>query len=157
MNATTATRHQRTALLREIDALGSWQGVPGLWDAFDDESDLLQAAQHAWFGFVGTAVETAIQTGKGDVVKDVRRAYQSAARQHPGLRHLLEKHAQHPAIEHCVARERALLARAAGVADPSQVTGPARTSADGVSNVTKSGRRTGGSRGWWGIARLRHV
>jgi hypothetical protein len=157
MTTTPATRHQRTAVLQQIDARGGWHGVTGVWEAFTDESDLLQAAQHAWFGIVGRAVEEAIETGKGDVVKDVRRAYWSAVRQHAGLRRLLEEHAQHPAIERCVRREHALLARAAGVADPSEVTRPTWRLAHGASNRTKSSAPIAGTRPWRSLVLLRPV
>lgn len=157
MQLATLMKHQRFAMLLHIDATGTWDGIDGVWEVFADEADLLQAAQHAWFRHLGSAVETAISTGKGDVVKDVRRAYRSAARQHAGLRRLLEQHAQHPAIEHSVHREQALLARAAGVTDAAMVTGCRSLATQDGSNMTQVGRPMTPTRARWSLVRLRHV
>ena len=86
----------RAASRRQIDELGNWRSVPGLWDSFENE---------------------------GDLADDVRRAYQSAASRHPGMRRLLDENEHHPAIETSVRRERALIALAAGVAHSSAVIG----------------------------------
>lgn len=126
MNTPLPQYHRRNALLRRIDEAGSWRSVPGLWDAFRDEADLLQAAQTRWVTVLGSAVDVAIETGEGDLHEDVRRAYAAAADRHPGLRRLLEENQHHPAVESSIRREHAMVARAAGVAHSSEVIEPAR-------------------------------
>lgn len=117
--------HRRTALLRDIDTAGNWRSVPGLWDAFADEDDLLSTVQQSWFTGLFSAIDVALETGEGDLADDVRRAYAAAARRHPGLRRLLDENAHHPSIEGSVRREHAMIARAAGVAHSSEVITPA--------------------------------
>lgn len=115
----------RNALLRQIDGTGNWRTVAGLWDVFENEDDLLRAAQQRWFTALGAAIEVAIETGEGDLAGDVRAAYAAARTRHAGTRRLLEENRQHPAIEASVRREHTLLAQAAGVAHASEVIAPA--------------------------------
>lgn len=123
MNANHKTR---TALLREIDSNGNWRNVPGLWDVFENEGDLLRAAQQQWFNVLGSSIDVAMETGDGDLAEDVRTAYAAAAHRHPGVRRLLDENQHHPAVEASIRREHALVARAAGVAHSSEVIEPAR-------------------------------
>lgn len=126
MNTTLPISTRRSALLREVDAVGNWRSVPGLWDVFTDEDDLLRAAQTLWFSVLGSAIDVALESGEGDLADDVRRAYSAAMHRHPGVRRLLDENVHHPAIEHAVRREHALVARAAGVAHSSEVIERAR-------------------------------
>ena len=116
----------RSALLRQIDLNGNWRFVAGLWDVFENEDDLLRAAQQRWFTALGAAIEVAIETGDGDLTGDVRKAYAAAASRHAGTRRLLDENQHHPAIEASVRREHALVARAAGVAHSGEVIETAR-------------------------------
>ena len=121
------TRHStRTALLREIDSASNWRHVPGLWDVFENEDDLLRAAQQQWFNVLGSSIDVALETGDGDLADDVRNAYAAAARRHPGVRRLLDENQHHPAVEASIRREHALVARAAGVTHSSEVIERAR-------------------------------
>jgi hypothetical protein len=118
--------HRRGALLREIDTARGWRTVPGLWEAFHDEDDLLRAAQQLWFTAVGSAIEDALEIGEGNLVEDVRDAYAAVARRHPGVRRMLDENQKHPAIAASVRREHALVARAAGVEHSDEVIEAAR-------------------------------
>ena len=121
MNTSLPRRQMRSALLRTIDELGSWRSAPGLWDAFENEDDLLRSAQQLWFTALGAAIDVAIEVGDGELAEDVTHAYQAAADRHPGLRRLLDEHQRHPAIVRSVRREHALIAQAAGVAHSSEI------------------------------------
>lgn len=114
-------QQHRTRLLRHVDAHGDWRSIPGLWDAFENRSDLLGAAQRRWFTVLGAAIDFTIERGEGALAEDIRHAYQRTATRHPGLRRLLDEHEGHPAIAKSVRRERALIACAAGVEQSSQI------------------------------------
>ena len=105
-----------------VSAGAAWTGVAGVWDHFDDESHLLRELQQHWFHSLAASVDNALETGEGDLVDDVRKAYRSAADRHRGLRRILDEYAQHPALVPLVRREHALLATAAGVDHSDEIT-----------------------------------
>jgi hypothetical protein len=122
-------RRQQTAVSQLIETAqrtGSytapWRSVPGVWEFFSDEADLLRHLQQTWRNALAGAVYVAIEAGDGDLQADVTRAFATVTKRHGGLRKILEAHAVHPAIAAAMRKEQALLTSVAlGVsADPGQ-------------------------------------
>ncbi len=95
-----------------------WRSTPGVWEFFSDEADLLRHLQTTWRNALAGAVYVAIEAGEGDLQADVTKAYATVCSRHPGLRKVLEAHAEHPAIAAAMRKEKALLTSVAlGLAD----------------------------------------
>ncbi len=87
-----------------------WRAMPEVFEVFTDEADVLRELQRQWRTALAGAVYVAIEQGRGDLTHDVTTAYRSVVRRHPGLRPVLQAHADHPAIAAAMRKERALLA-----------------------------------------------
>ncbi len=135
MSTTWNELHRRHEVLAHIDANVSTAHERSTQEVFTDLHDLLRAAHQQWITTLGGAIETALELGGGDLLADVRYAWQVARERHPGLRALLDQHADHPAVAPLIRREHALLSRATGMpgafrlianADTQQVRTPQR-------------------------------
>lgn len=124
---TTISCH-RSTVLRALDetSVRHLDELDGVWTAFRDIDDLLHSVQQRWFTSLTASIDLAIEQGGGDLLDDVRGAYADAVRRHPGLRRVIDDHADHPALVDAIRREHALLARAAAVGHPGLVVGDAR-------------------------------
>lgn len=107
--------HRRHEVLERIDNDVSAAEDHNARDVFGDFADLLRAAHQQWITTLGGAIETALEVGDGDLLADVRHAWQVSSERHPGLRALLDQHADHPAVRPLVRREHDLVARATGI------------------------------------------
>lgn len=114
-----APAHERSATLHALSERANWQETPGLWTSFGSLDDLLHAAHGRWMHALACAVDVAIEIGEGDLSDDVRTAYDSLQARMPGLRRLLDEHAEHPALAAAHINERRLVATAAAVTDPT--------------------------------------
>ena len=117
-------RRQQTAVSQLIETAqrtGSytapWRSVPGVWEFFTDEADLLRHLQQTWRNALAGAVYVAIEAGDGDLQADVTHAFTTVCQRHGGLRKVLEAHAEHPAIASAMRKEQALLTSLAVAAD----------------------------------------
>lgn len=107
--------HRRHEILERIDRDVSAAEHHSTGDVFSDFADLLRAAHQQWITTLGGAIETALEVGRGDLLADVRHAWQVTRERHPGLRALLDQHADHPAVRPLARREHDLIARATGM------------------------------------------
>ena len=124
MSIAWETYHRRSAVVQEVvrrldrsvDGQLPWPDIAGATEAFRDSGELLAALQERWHAALATRVELALETGSGDLTGDVAAAWHGLARELPGLRRVLDRHAAHPALIHARRSELRMLAMAAGLA-----------------------------------------
>ena len=93
--------------------------VPEAREAFDDDAHLLLDVQLAWFQRLsGTLDRLGAESDESPETVAVS-AWASAAAEMPGARALLDAEADRPELRKALAKERALLAAAAGVSPQS--------------------------------------
>ena len=85
--------------------------------AFPDTSELLLALHHRWTQRLTARVELA-ELDHDDHVDAVGTAWRRTATDNPGLRALLDVHAEDPALRPLADAEHRMLARAAGLTEP---------------------------------------
>ncbi len=99
-------------------------------DGFDGPGELLAALHHRWSTRLAGRVELAALDADRDPVDAVGAAWRETAAQNPALRHLLDEHADHPALREVTRAEQRALAAATGLAGPAD--GPAEQAAVGA-------------------------
>jgi hypothetical protein len=89
-------------------------------DPFDGPTEVLLALHHRWSLQLAGRVELAgeIDPDEADQVDAVGTAWRAAAAANPGLRRLLDEHANHPALRGVTRTEHRMLANAAGLTGP---------------------------------------
>ena len=131
----TAVAEMVEMAVRTGSFVAPWRSTPQVWDFFRDESELLRHLQAEWRTALACAVYVAIESGHGDLQRDVTEAYRKTLRRHRGVRSILEAHADHPAIAAAMRKERALLSSFAGLVGEApgggRVPGPDRLSPAG--------------------------
>jgi hypothetical protein len=115
-------RRQDAVLLEMLDNASRsgifespWLSTPEVWAFFRDEAEVLCHLQRQWRTALAGAVYVAIESGQGDLQRDVMTAFGKVHRKHLGLRKVLEAHAEHPAIAAAMRKERALLSSFTGL------------------------------------------
>jgi hypothetical protein len=94
------------------DPLKAWADHPGLWEVFEDESDLLLELQTHWLNLLTREVYGAPQYPLGE--EPVLELYTRMTSRFPALRAILAEHQDDYHIFEAVQEEQILLARAAG-------------------------------------------
>jgi hypothetical protein len=89
-----------------------WLRTPEIWRYFDDEAEILRDLQRQWSIELGGAMFAAIQSGDGDLTRDVASAYAEALARSYAVYKILEAHSDHPAIAAERTKEGRLLASA---------------------------------------------
>lgn len=117
---------RRDALDRIVDS-----GELAVPDMFDGPGEVLLALQHRWSLRLAGRVELAELAD--DPVGAIRDAWRETAAANPSLRHLLDEHADHPALRPMIRAEHRMLATFAGLTDAAD--GPAEQAAVGAAFV----------------------
>lgn len=163
--------HRRDTVLRDVMAYADtrrdghlpWTEIPGVVEAFGTQDDLLGTLQMRWHTRLSGAVDRELTEQPWDLVQSVVHAWRSASAEMPGVRAILDAHADEPAMRRARRKEWALMASASGLAamdDPRaaelgrQVEERARAVA--VIKQSPSSRSHEGRHGGW-LTRLRHV
>lgn len=123
-NATTSsawdTVHTRTAALRDVVAtLDAGHELP--WEAstaahFDDRDDLLQALHGVWSRRLQGRIDLALELDERSLEQGVAAAWIHTSVDLPGVRRVLDEHADEPALRHADRIELRAVAVAAGLA-----------------------------------------
>ncbi|MGH3362182.1 MAG: hypothetical protein ACRDOM_06960, partial [Nocardioides sp.] len=114
------TYHRRAAVLRDVvarlDRGDELTLAPDELAVFDDHADVLRALHDLWTRRVETRVDLALELGHCSREDGVVRAWREVAAELPGVRRVLDEHADHPALRAHELNEHRLLAVAAGLA-----------------------------------------
>ncbi|HSV39227.1 MAG TPA: hypothetical protein VLI04_10730 [Nocardioidaceae bacterium] len=147
MTSTTWTEyHRRAAALKDV--LATIEANPGNdlpWpdiaaETFKDEADLLVALHDLWTRRLEMRIDLFLETDDNALGTSVGNAWHAVASELPGLRDLLDRYADHPAVQHHELSEHRLVAVAAGLAtlgDP--VTRTAQAGRAFVAKVRQAG------------------
>jgi hypothetical protein len=116
------TYHRRSAALRDLvadlDATGAddliWTGA--LAEAFADRAEVLVALHDQWLRRLGARVDLALELDEQPPREGVATAWREVAADLPGVRRVLDRHGDDPALRRAELREHRLLAVAAGLA-----------------------------------------
>jgi hypothetical protein len=116
------TYHRRSTALRrvvsDIDRSGSselpWNDE--LAAAFDDPDDLLVALNDVWTRRLAARVDLALEIDEHESRESVALAWREVADELTGVRRVLDRQADHPALRHSRRQEHRMLAVSAGVA-----------------------------------------
>lgn len=110
--------HRRATALREIvarlDDGADLAFGPVEHQVFTDRADLLRALHDLWTRRVETRVDIALELGHHSREQGVARAWREVAAELPGVRRILDDHADDPALRAHEQHEHRLLAVAAG-------------------------------------------
>jgi hypothetical protein len=115
-----ATVHTRSAALREVvRLLGLGRQLP--WDAattavFRDRDDLLQALHELWSRRLNGRIDLALETDDHQLSESVARAWIETVADLPGVRRVLDEHADEPALRQLERTQHRAVAVAAGLA-----------------------------------------
>jgi hypothetical protein len=127
------TPARRAGMLADIaTAARPWPETRGLWRAFADLDDLLLNAQKAWLAALAEALGAIDSDGPLGSGVATLQAYAATRSRLPGLAGLLDEHEGHPVIANGVQWEYRMVARAAGVSDPTIILVQARAAATGL-------------------------
>jgi hypothetical protein len=96
-----------------------WDDDPAVWQHYANAGEILRDLQHKWRTALAGEVYLAIESGDGDLPRDVMSALEKVRRRYAGVRRILEANADHPAIAAAMRKERALLSCVRGVIDDS--------------------------------------
>jgi hypothetical protein len=168
--------HRRDTVLHEVmtvadtrrDGILPWDEVPGTEAAFGTPADLLGALQMRWHTRLSGAIERQLNEEPWDLEQAVVHARRALAGDMPGVRAVLDAHADEPTMQRAHRKEWRLLASASGrcaMDDPQAIaigrgieerarairvdrTAP-------VGPPTERGQHRGSNRGW--LTRLRHA
>jgi hypothetical protein len=147
----TSELHTRSASLREVVArLDQGRDLPRLVPGFEDEDDLLQALHGVWSRRLNGRIDLALETDDHDLTVSVGDAWLLTALDLPGVRRLLDEHADRPSLQPHFRVEHRTVAVAAGLAtfdDPGAVS--ARIGARFVANLRRRSVTPATSRRWW--------
>jgi glycine/D-amino acid oxidase-like deaminating enzyme len=119
-NAAWASVHTRSAALREVvRLLDDGQALP--WDAattavFRDRDDLLQALHELWSRRLDGRIDLALETDDHELTESVARAWIETVDDLPGVRRVLDDHADEPALRQLERTQHRAVAVAAGLA-----------------------------------------
>lgn len=154
MSTAWETYHRRAAALRhviaELDRSGS--STPP-WDdelaaLFDGPDALLVALHDLWSRRLAARVDLALEIDEHEAAESVSLAWREVADELPGVRRVLEAHADNPALRRSGRQEHRMLAASAGLATTSDPA--AHSAAVGAQLVARirdqEGSSDGGSR-----------
>jgi hypothetical protein len=149
---TTQQMHTRSASLREVVAhLDAGRPLPAVAPGFTGPDDLLQALHGAWSRRLNGRIDLALETDDRDLAVSIGHAWLLTAADLPGVRRVLDEHADAAVLRPLLRIEHRTVAVAAGLATFDD---PARVSAgNGARFVAALRRRTSttptGSTPWW--------
>lgn len=160
--------HQRRdTILREVMAVAEnrrdghlpWDST-GAAQAFDTPAELLGALQMRWHTRLSGAIERELTEQPWDLGQAVVHAWRGLAADMPGVRAVLDAHADEPAMQRARRKEWVLLATASGLTgmDDPQAAGIGRgveQRARSISVHKPADGRTPAPQGW--LSRLRHA
>ena len=148
---TTPDLHTRSATLREVVAgLDSGRSLPQLVAGFIDEDELLQALHGVWSRRLNGRIDLALETDDHDLAVSVGDAWLLTALDLPGVRRVLDEHADRPSLQPHFRVEHRTVAVAAGLAtfdDPGSVS--ARIGARFVASLRRRSKIGETSTRWW--------
>jgi len=148
---TTPDLHTRSATLREVVAgLDSGRSLPQLVAGFTDEDELLQALHGVWSRRLNGRIDLALETDDHDLAVSVGDAWLLTALDLPGVRRVLDEHADRPSLQPHFRVEHRTVAVAAGLAtfdDPGSVS--ARIGARFVASLRRRSNIGETSTRWW--------
>ena len=148
---TTPDLHTRSATLREVVAgLDSGRSLPQLVAGFADEDELLQALHGVWSRRLNGRIDLALETDDHDLAVSVGDAWLLTALDLPGVRRVLDEHADRHSLQPHFRVEHRTVAVAAGLAtfdDPGSVS--ARIGARFVASLRRRSNIGETSTRWW--------
>jgi len=148
---TTPDLHTRSTTLREVVAgLDSGRSLPQLVAGFTDEDELLQALHGVWSRRLNGRIDLALETDDHDLAVSVGDAWLLTALDLPGVRRVLDEHADRPSLQPHFRVEHRTVAVAAGLAtfdDPGSVS--ARIGARFVASLRRRSNIGETSTRWW--------
>jgi hypothetical protein len=115
-----ANVHTRSAALREVvRLLDAGQQLP--WDAattavFRDHDDLLQSLHELWSRRLNGRIDLALETDENQLRESVARAWIETTEDLPGVRRVLDEHADEPSLRQLERTQHRAVAVAAGLA-----------------------------------------
>lgn len=159
-------RHTRDTVLREVMSLADARRDGRLpWDAagaeqvYDSPADLLGALQMRWHTRLSGAIERELSEQPWDLGRAVVHAWRGVSADMPGVRAVLDAHADEPAMQRARRKEWTLLATASGLtgmSDPEAVRiGRAVEQRARAVTVEKAAAPEPARTGW--LSRLRHA
>ena len=119
------TFHRRAAAIRAVvEDLDATPTTDPRWtdelaEVFDGPEDVLVALHDVWSRRVTARVEMALDLGQDLPAESVENAWFEVATELPGVRRVLDAHAQDEVLQQLDRHEHRLLAIAAGMAGPS--------------------------------------
>ncbi|MGH3366759.1 MAG: hypothetical protein ACRDOY_06115 [Nocardioidaceae bacterium] len=131
---TWATHHRRDTVLHDVmtaadtrrDGALLWSEVEGAEEAFDTPTDLLLAVQMRWHTRLSGAIERQLTEQPWDIPGAVVHAWRHLASEMPGVRMILDAHADDDAMRTARRKEWQLLATASGLSGFDDVAAPQR-------------------------------
>lgn len=123
MSSTTweTHRHRADALRRAVRLLDDGRPTEVPWDdelagTFDSPDDVLLALQDLWSRWLLGRVDLALEIDAQPAESSVALAWHEVATELSGVRRLLDRYGDHPALRRSVQHEHRMLAVAAGLA-----------------------------------------
>lgn len=159
--------HRRDTVLRDVMATAEnrrdghlpWTDVPGTEQAFGTPADLLGALQMRWHARLSGAIERELTEQPWDLAQAVVHGWRALSADMPGVRAVLDAHADDPAMQRARRKEWTLLATASGLTgmdDPAAVRiGREVERRARLVTVDKDTPSEPASQGW--LSRLRHA
>lgn len=148
---TTQDLHTRSASLREVAAhLDSGRSLPHAVLGFADEDDLLRALHGVWSRRLNGRIDLALETDDHDLAEAIGGAWLDTAADLPGIRRVLDEHADRRALAPHLRVEHRTVAVAAGLAtfdDPGSVS--AGIGARFVASLRRRAESPETTRSWW--------
>jgi hypothetical protein len=148
---TTHEMHTRSASLREVVAhLDAGRSLPHPMPGFEDEDELLKALHGVWSRRLNGRIDLALETDDHDLAECIGLAWLATAADLPGVRRVLDEHADRPSLQPHFRVEHRTVAVAAGLAtfdDPGSVS--ARIGARFVASLRRPSNISETSTRWW--------
>jgi hypothetical protein len=145
------TYHRRATALRRVIAdldRSGWSTPP--WDdelaaAFEDPDDLLVALHDMWTRRLAGRVDLALEIDDHESWESVALAWREVAEELAGVRRVLDRQADNPALRHSGRQEHRMLAIAAGVATINDPISRSAAAGEGlVARIRDADRSSGG-------------
>lgn len=146
------TYHRRSTALRrvisDLDRTGSFE-LP--WNdelaaTFDDPDDLLVALNDVWTRRLAARVDLALEIDEHASGESVALAWREVADELAGVRRVLDRQAEHPALRASRRHEHRMLAVSAGVATTGDPTSRSAVAGERlVARIREADRPSGGS------------